>query len=602
MEKQKFEDAFRDAFKDAEVSPSDHVWTNVALELERIESGRMKRRLLFFKLVAAAAVVFAIMVAGASLYVIDLRENTTADNAMLALQSKPIPQSLQNTTDSGQTATAIERLQASEQANTSPYTAIQPSENQSINLPSPGQNTAPGQTEEALLQEEAPWASARTRPNRADGNSVSTVENSRRNARRSGADLGNQKKNETTLRNESHSKEAPALDGAGARRENALAEATKLNNQPLETGVVGKEATQGATQKTLPQLPRKRAMEDAAQALPSLPSEQLAVAPGVNNTDAAIYMNAGETDHTAQPILAHQTADTQAWPAQDATMRERSLPPIVNPYRLIPEVPQFGPSKLDLLLAELAQLEEESKQKKNKKKDKVDRELWAAAGGSAGPFTNLNSDNSQSNVTTLTTNKALSKEAAASGEAYTMGVVMGGNVSPRWMLQGGVNYLMQNASYDAGGIVRYENQSYAVSSNSRTAAADVLPTANYSVVNSLRYVSVPLKAGYRIVDRAFGLQLNGGVSTDLFLQNTITTGSNDLTEATYKSGDDSPYETWNFSALLGTELSYRFSERYWLALNPGLRFPFSSIYKEETGLEASPLTFDVGVRLRYIFQ
>jgi len=64
MERRKFEDSFREAFKDAEVNPSENVWTNIELDLEKAEGDKMKRRLVFFKTLAAASVTFAMVVAG----------------------------------------------------------------------------------------------------------------------------------------------------------------------------------------------------------------------------------------------------------------------------------------------------------------------------------------------------------------------------------------------------------------------------------------------------------------------------------------------------------------------------------------------------------
>src|SRR6186713_2305903 len=68
MERQEFERDLRDAFRDAEVSPSDRLWTNIELDLEKAEGGQMKKRLFYYKLMAAASISFAICVAGAGAY------------------------------------------------------------------------------------------------------------------------------------------------------------------------------------------------------------------------------------------------------------------------------------------------------------------------------------------------------------------------------------------------------------------------------------------------------------------------------------------------------------------------------------------------------
>ena len=85
MERRKFEDSFQEAFKDAEANPSENVWTNIELDLEKADGDKMKRRLVFFKMLAAASIVFAMSVAGIGYYVFQ-----RSDMGNLAQQTAPI--------------------------------------------------------------------------------------------------------------------------------------------------------------------------------------------------------------------------------------------------------------------------------------------------------------------------------------------------------------------------------------------------------------------------------------------------------------------------------------------------------------------------------
>ena len=68
MERQRFEDSLKESFKDAEVSPSDNLWTNIELDLEKENGSKMKRRIMFFQLLAAASIAFAMAFAGIGVY------------------------------------------------------------------------------------------------------------------------------------------------------------------------------------------------------------------------------------------------------------------------------------------------------------------------------------------------------------------------------------------------------------------------------------------------------------------------------------------------------------------------------------------------------
>ena len=55
-----FEKSWMKAFDEAEIRPSDQVWLQINTKLANDEATGYKKRLLFFKLLAAASLVFAI--------------------------------------------------------------------------------------------------------------------------------------------------------------------------------------------------------------------------------------------------------------------------------------------------------------------------------------------------------------------------------------------------------------------------------------------------------------------------------------------------------------------------------------------------------------
>ncbi|PZR30128.1 MAG: hypothetical protein DI538_23425 [Azospira oryzae] len=123
----------------------------------------------------------------------------------------------------------------------------------------------------------------------------------------------------------------------------------------------------------------------------------------------------------------------------------------------------------------------------------------------------------------------------------------------------------------------------------------------YKVNSNNEFVSVPVQAGYLIVDRKFGLQWNAGVATDVFLRNTLKDESGRSDKYSQGSGEGSPYRSFNFAALTSTEFSYKLGGQYRVSLVPGVRYSFQSVLKSQTGTAGNPLVLDIGFRFRYIF-
>lgn len=249
----------------------------------------------------------------------------------------------------------------------------------------------------------------------------------------------------------------------------------------------------------------------------------------------------------------------------------------------------------------LARLKDEEKkyQDEEKKTSGANEKIWASVGFGAGSY----KPNVQSSSVSLGAARdgasARSSESVA-GASYSAGVNVAAKISKRFIVQGGVSYLTQNADFTS---TTSTHGAASLNEFMKPANFDGFEPENpYTITSSLQFVSIPMQAGYILVDRDFGVQLNGGIATDLFIQNTLSPESDSYQKVTQAAGKDSPYRTVNFSGLLGTEFSYRIAEQYRISLNPGLRYSLNSIYKEDIAAEITPVTFDVSLRFRYIFK
>ncbi|MEO7991306.1 MAG: outer membrane beta-barrel protein [Chryseolinea sp.] len=485
----------KDAFKDAEATPSENVWTNIELDLEKAEGGDIRRRLFYYKLVAAASVIFALSVGVASVYVLNKSSRF---------------ESQQSLSKNSQTDIATE--------------------NQTNKVDAPSVMNG--------------------------SNSIQGVDNK-------------------------NSKEALGSElNSNVNHNEAQREQAELNDK----GEIENHSVQSSK---------------------SIATNQKSLTGNHFNSFAAATLPKGN-DQVANQKMDRIIDDSQMYSQSDLiqTASVPGFPRKQKPANVKFDGSDVKPDAGALLLAQLAE-KEMALQAEDKKKEVRSERLWTSVGFAAGAFSSTNSSVSPTASLYAQNNTTASQQTKASGSTYSAGINLGAKIAKRWVLQGGLNYLTQTSDYTANSaFISPDFQSFKVASSSLlndAMSGRVVQTADYQVNNTLQFVSVPLQAGYILVNKKVVVQLNSGVSTDLFLQNTLTPQNSSLEKTTQESGSDSPYRTVNFSGLVGTEISYKFGEHYRLALNPGVRYPFNSIYKSDVGLSSSPLTFDVGLRFRYIF-
>ncbi len=581
MERQRFEDSWKEAFKDTEMSPSENLWTNIELDLEKAEGKKMKKRILYFKLMAAASVAFAMTFAGVGvLYMNNQQDKLVANNKSGETTSSQKDRDVTENNASANNEAASKETDPKTQlpdgsSVAESTTAIDPS-TQNI---SEEKSIAQAKTDAA---DQAKGVNRSTKATVAGNNDLQLATNN----------------SKTNSNNGIHDPKLETRNGQDQIAHNSTkTSGTQQNNsaEPTKADRIFDISTN------------------------------------------AVAGNRNES-HVTPAVAASQATE------EERMIANAKLPEIVHIRKPAYQSQQNNVDPVKAMLERLAEEEKKYASNKGSKEDKQSKKgkerLWTSLGVAAGSFSTLvsgpqgaspavNEQFSQTSTAYLDSHSAgrsslsdniVREQSRASGTSYAVAVSLGGKISQRWVLQGGLSYMTQSSEYMTNGLVSSAGfkdlKLGSISELNNASKSDKLLTvAQYNVHSSSRFLNVPLQAGYLVVDRDFGLQFNAGFSTDVFLQNTLTPDggiiqqvSNDgevsyshVEETTQSAGDESPYRTLNFSGLLSTELSYRFGQHYRIAINPGIRYPFSSIYKSEIAVDAMPLTFDVGLRFRYIF-
>jgi hypothetical protein len=244
-------------------------------------------------------------------------------------------------------------------------------------------------------------------------------------------------------------------------------------------------------------------------------------------------------------------------------------------------------------------------------KKKNERPVWASLGASGGSYT----PGSNSSSTTFNTSNTAVRdfnavnsttpvsERSKTGTSYSVGFQMGKQLGNKWIIQAGLSYLNQQINYTSNVVaLTYQNTPMAVTAEtfeeSTTNRLNATPT--YKLTSTSEYLSVPIQVGYIVIDKKFGILVNTGIATDLFLRNTLVDESGQTDKATQKLGDSEVYETMAWAGLTNAEFSYRLADRYRIALVPGIRYSFTNLTKDQS-ITNRPLVLDVGFRFRYMF-
>ncbi len=190
---------------------------------------------------------------------------------------------------------------------------------------------------------------------------------------------------------------------------------------------------------------------------------------------------------------------------------------------------------------------------------------------------------------------------------YSYGANIGFKVSNRFLLQTGFAYRKANTTTTTTGYI--EN----VDDNSRIpivasyqyqleGLSSVKRIDEVGLNNRYEFASIPVRAGYILLNRKINITLLAGISSEIFINNSIADESNFLQTISSSDASESPYRDVYFNGTLGTMLGYSFAKNYSLTLEPSYRMAINSFTKDSFYLSSYPSSFMLSFGVAYNFR
>lgn len=253
------------------------------------------------------------------------------------------------------------------------------------------------------------------------------------------------------------------------------------------------------------------------------------------------------------------------------------------------------------------------------REEKKTRNVWAGLEAGAGNFNStfdgtnglagsINAGNLASAIGSegFVNPSAIVNPQLDDGVATTIGFDFGFKVGRRFTIESGIAYTNVDSrgstSINVLDVFSFAGQELSENSNglepelpgsgSRVAPLDITEyDYDVDLRNNLQFTSIPVKAGYFIVDRKMSLRVNAGISANYLLSSSLT----DPNQGIVSSTQTDLYNDWSFDGIGGLELGYSLFNKFDVTLEPNYRHSITPI----SDTQSSPSRFIIQTGLRY---
>ena len=123
-----------------------------------------------------------------------------------------------------------------------------------------------------------------------------------------------------------------------------------------------------------------------------------------------------------------------------------------------------------------------------------------------------------------------------------------------------------------------------------------LANLNGDLNQSFSYIEVPIEAKYNVLQKKFGINIIGGLSTYV-LYNKAVTLQNESGSTTL--GEASNINDVNFSSNVGLDLDYNINKKLYINVSPMFKYQFNTFSKNDGGFKPYYLGVYTGLNFRF---
>ncbi len=197
------------------------------------------------------------------------------------------------------------------------------------------------------------------------------------------------------------------------------------------------------------------------------------------------------------------------------------------------------------------------------------------------------------------------------GVSYSVGLNFGMDMKERWSVETGVQYSLLGARTLTNLLLESRTYNRAVAFSSEISGLQTvseivedglteLSVENIDLNNTFQFISMPVLAGYTVLDQKLNVRINGGVAANLYLGNKLS-GSSGSNSFDIAPGSTSPYRELTFAGIAGLELGYRIMERVNITFEPNYQRSLQSLTKGDSNFATNPSGVGIQAGFKYGF-